>query len=331
MPYFSRRLIPFVVGFTALLVRWPCGAYACEVSDVWLYFGANQTEAESSTRIRQFLCSNGDPYWFRIKWATGGEFDSFDVKLREFGVGVIYEEPEIDGDERDWTDRIASASQGEHRLLAAVRVPDGKWVWSDDTGNETYGRVFVNKDPGSDETVWTGAWGIGFCPEIGESCPKAPVKVWPGDGQTMADDCGHTLKVYCSPAGSGCCFMFYYDTTLVGWCPWINAGNGWQARRTSLKWGKRRWLETKHCSFAECGTETGPPSLPEPDGEGHVGFWCWRVQRYDCINNKNFALEWRKTQSTDWYPEFDWDETAGSCCDGTPAGRHPGYDGPGCP
>lgn len=309
---------------------------ACEIRDVWLYVGATESEAQSQTRIKQFLCDEDDPYWYRIKWeGIFSGVDEFEAKLFESGTGTIYVDELVETDREwvDWNNDTSYLTKDIHSIKAAVRYNDieeggwSDWVWSDDTGGETYATVAINEDPGEEETQWLGPWNIGECP-IGEECPSTATETWPLGG--FVDDCGHYLKVKCVPIGGGCRFNFYYDTTLVGFCPWQDAGNGWFARRTSSsKWGKRRWLETKHCSFNDAGTDLNPPPMTNPQGEAHANHYCWRVQRYDCINNTDFAKEWRKTTSTGWWPDYDWDETQGSCCDGT-GGIHPWYDGS-CP
>jgi hypothetical protein len=200
--------------------------------------------------------------------------------------------------------------KGEHPLQAwAKRQYQGDWVPSN--------VATVVIDANTDYTWWFDVPYPNECPKPGSSCPST----WELAGN-REDDCDHELLVKCVKSGSYCRYEYYYDGTEIGYCPWKKGANTFSFRSPSPgRWGKLRFLETRHYSF----NHDPPDDGPDVNGEACTGFHCWRVEGYDCQNSTSLGPWWRKTQSTDWYPECDWDETQGSECDGS-SNEH--YDHP---
>lgn len=155
----------------------------------------------------------------------------------------------------------------------------------------------------------------------GFSCP-------PGSGEpsqvAKPDDCGNRLAIYCDSNNSGnfTAFSWWYRVsgqtgrgTQVGLCVWTGGVNIFDYKVTdATNYGKERYLETRHV------TQNNAQGIDD-DGEGCNGYWCWRVERYDCVNGAPIAgSPWwlRQTEGA------GGSEYQGAPCLGT-GGTHPTY------
>jgi len=155
-------------------------------------------------------------------------------------------------------------------------------------------------DPGDTIVVTTppstGYW-LDFMP--GFSCPPLPGET---NQKARPDDCGNTLAVFCDnnvpciPGGGGggfTAFTWWYARagtpvkgTRVGICVWIGGVNIFDCKTT---FDKERFLQTRHVTQNDAEGIDG-------DGEGCDGYWCWRVQKFDCVNEVPVAGSpwWRR-------------------------------------
>jgi hypothetical protein len=143
------------------------------------------------------------------------------------------------------------------------------------------------------------------------NCPPDPGQA---SSKALADDCGNELSIICE----GDAFHFYYKPsggirTQVGIFEYKSTNK--------YLYGKERFIETRHV------TRNDHEGI-DSDGEGCTGYYCWRVQRHDCvyqraITDPNGHPWWRRDQN------FQGDtETDGEHCPGPDVGvgRHRGYE-----
>ena len=71
-------------------------------------------------------------------------------------------------------------------------------------------------------------------------------------------------------------------------------------------YGKERFLQTLHV------TQNNAAGI-DAQGEGCDGYWCWRVERYNCIDEEAFCGSpwWRRDSSSTGYHENDGEECPG--------------------
>jgi hypothetical protein len=135
------------------------------------------------------------------------------------------------------------------------------------------------------------------------------------------DNCGNRLAVYCDANNSGqfTAYSWWYlpagatpRGTEVGICVWIGGQNSFEYKVTDkTNYGKERFLETHHATQNDAKGVDG-------DGEGCDGYWCWRVERYDCVHDTPLGqgVWWRRR---DWGPGTT--EYQGIACAG-PGGKN---------
>ena len=141
------------------------------------------------------------------------------------------------------------------------------------------------------------------------------------------DHCGNRLAVYCDNTNSGgfTAYSWWYlpagatpRGTEVGICVWTGGQNSFRYRVTDeTNYGKKRFLETHHATQNDAQGVDG-------HGEGCNGYWCWRVERYDCVNQSPLGqgVWWRRQT---WGPGTT--EYQGIPCPGPGGGNgaHPCY------
>lgn len=143
----------------------------------------------------------------------------------------------------------------------------------------------------------TGYWEE-FNPDFG--CPPA---WWETPFNVKGDDCSNMIDITC-PDGD---FIWKYNGTEVGHCVWTFGRNNFQYKVCLAEiYGKERFLETKHV------TQNDAEGV-DAQGEGCDGFWCWRVQRYDCVKEEPVVHPlplgsspwWRKDEGSSGTNEHD--------------------------
>ena len=154
----------------------------------------------------------------------------------------------------------------------------------------------------------------------GFSCPQ------PGGPNQVArvDKCGNRLAIFCDTNNSGgfLAFSWWYRPsgqtgrgTEVGLCIWTGGNNKFDVRTTdSGKHGKKRFLKTRHSSKNDNkGSITNQEGCPD--------YWCYKVQRYDCVSRtfETGSPWWRRDNDVYW---TDWWEYEGISCVGPPY-KHP--------
>jgi hypothetical protein len=151
------------------------------------------------------------------------------------------------------------------------------------------------------------------CPE-----PGGPTQV------ARVDKCGNRLAIFCDTNNSGGfeAFSWWYRPfgqtgrgTEVGLCIWAGGKNKFDVRISfSGSHGKERFLKTRHSSK----NDNKGSSFNK---EGCPGYWCYKVQRYDCITPtfETGSPWWRRD---DDYYLSDWWENEGTACVGPPY-KHP--------
>jgi len=150
---------------------------------------------------------------------------------------------------------------------------------------------------------------------------------FPGDPSPIYDDCGNKLAAYddtrhfCPPHSPFRAFNWWYTPsgasggTRVGLCVWEGGVNQFRVRLTIKQlYGKERFVDTFHCTQNDA---VGP----DKQGEGCTGYWCWRVERYDCVANTHQGIWWRRREA---HLGPGTRETQGELCPGSP-GIHTCY------
>lgn len=101
--------------------------------------------------------------------------------------------------------------------------------------------------------------------------------------------------------------------TEVGICVWEGGVNDFRYKATYESiYGVMRFIATKHTTQNEAEGVDG-------QGEGCDDYWCWRVERHDCVNNTPVENSpwWRR------HPNYSaWDEDDGEPCPGPPGKHH---------
>jgi hypothetical protein len=110
--------------------------------------------------------------------------------------------------------------------------------------------------------------------------------------------------------------------TEVGLCVWTGGNNPIFDYKVTdeTNYGKERFLKTRHV------TQNDGKGI-DSQGEGCDGYWCWRVEKYDCINEEPIEHPAPLGTSPWWRRHsisLSGSEYAGEPCLGT-GGNHPCY------
>lgn len=295
-----------------------CGRVkACEVQDVWLYVAATEGDAITGAYTSLFLCEADTPYWFRVKWKHLDDYGDgpFHVVVQDVTKDVtLWEDDDIEDEDEPDRYRMeevkevssppSALTEGPHEIKAnAYRKYEGEWQESE-PATVAFRWSFLNFLPKNYVPNFS-------CPGGGCTGLKGPTY----------DYCGNQLKITCSEVEDICAYRYWYKAsgapswTQIGWCCWEGpAYNRWY-----YWWNEQDtvFIKTMHVTFnGNLGVDS--------KGEGCPNYYCFRVEKWDYLNNTS-GVWWRRTTDDSFKTgEGFWDENSGVPCPNS-VGIHRGH------
>jgi hypothetical protein len=158
-----------------------------------------------------------------------------------------------------------SSSSGSATTTLSGLTKLGEYVIKAQCGDSDSGDTIIVS------TAPTSGYWVNFVPYF--SCPRLIDPdcnlEWRDD---VSDVCTNMITITCFPGE--CFYKYFFNGVEVGRCPWPDAHNQFWYK---ISLDDKQFLETKHTS----GNNENSSS-----GAGCDGYYCWRTEKYDCLNKE---------------------------------------------